>query len=232
MPASVRRTIAAACLLIMSAAFGPITADAQTPTSSTTSTTVPAAPLSVDVVGDSLTVQAHEYLGGWVDAPSSDVEKIAAPGWSVAEAQGPYNASVAAHPPDVTVLALGPNDAAGTAGWDLGDIVRWYDFLRTTPARSCVAVVLPRFGPSAPLAWAREVNEARGYIVDLVAPGGQFAPPPERTIFLVDWYLPPAVHPDYLAPDGVHLSGVDGNAPARARQRQYWEGVHACQGGS
>lgn len=185
-------------------------------------------PLSVDVVGDSLTAQAYEYLGGWVDAPSSDVERIAEPGWSIAEAQGPYSASVAANPPDVTVLALGPNDASGAAGWDLGDIVRWYDFLRSTPEGSCVVVVLPRFGPSAPLAWSREVNEARGYIVDLVDPGRQFDPPPNRTVILVDWYLPPAVHPDYLAADGIHISAVDANAPARARQRQYWEGVRAC----
>lgn len=228
MPASVRRTIAAACLLIAAAAFAPVTADAQTPTSSTS---VPEPASSVDVVGDSLTVQAFEYLGGWVDAPSSDTERIAEAGWSMVQAQGPYSASVAAHPPDVTVLALGNNDSdPASGGWDLFDIVRWHDFLhQEVPAGSCVVLVLPRFGPAAPLAWAREVNEARGYLVDLVAPGGQFQPPPEMVFVLEDWYLPPAAVPNRLAPDGIHLSG---NEAAVTRQDLMWDGVNSCpQGG-
>lgn len=197
----------------------------------TTSTTVPVPPLSVDVVGDSLTAQAHEYLGGWVDAPSSDTERIAEPGWDLADALPAYEASVAAHPPDVTVLALGNNDSdPATGGWDLFDIVRFHDFLHLdVPDGSCVVLVLPRFGPAANLAWSREVNEARGYMVDLVAPGGQFQPPPGMVFVLEDWYLPPAARPNRLAADGIHLSG---NEAAVTRQDTYWDGVNSCPGGN
>lgn len=208
------------------------TAAAQDPTtSSSTSTTVPEPVLSVDVVGDSLTAQAHEYLGGWVDAPSSDTERIAEPGWDMDDVEAPYAASVAAHPPDVTVLALGPNDAALPAGWDLYDIARWHDFLHNqVPDGSCVVLVLPRFGPAANVTWSREVNEARGYMVDLVAPGGQFQPPPEMVFVLEDWYLGPAALPNRLAPDGIHLSG---NEAAETRQDLMWDGVNSCpQGGT
>jgi hypothetical protein len=205
---------------------GP-TAAAQDPTTSS-STTVPPDPVSIDVVGDSLTAQAHEYLGGWVNAPSSDTQRIAEPGWDMDDAEAPYAASVAESPPDVTVLALGPNDAALPAGWDLYDIVQWHGFLNDqVPDGSCLVLVLPRFGPAANATWSREVNEARGYMVDLVSPGGQWPPPPIDVV-LVDWYLPPTVHPDYLMPDGIHLSGVDDNAPARARQDQYWDGAGNC----
>lgn len=219
------KTVAA----LLVAFLAPCQTTTTTEPPSTTSSTIPEPVLSVDVVGDSLTAQAYEYVGGWVDAPSSDTERIAEPGWDMADAQGPYNASVAANPPDVTVLALGNNDAdPASGGWDIFDIVRWNTFLASTPAGSCIVVVLPRFGPTANLNWAREVNEARGFIVDLVAPGGQFQPPPGRPVVLVDWYLPPVIHPDWLAADGIHISAVDDNAPARARQDQYWDGVGNC----
>jgi hypothetical protein len=212
---------------------GP-TAAAQDPTtsSSTTSSTVPADPVSIDVVGDSLTAQAHEYLGGWVDAPSSDTERIAEPGWDMDDAEAPYAASVAEDPPDVTVLALGPNDAALPAGWDLYDIVQWHGFLNDqVPEGSCLVLVLPRFGPAANVTWSREVNEARGYMVDLVSPGGQFEPPAGVTFVLGDHYLHGAARPDFYAADGIHLSAVDDNAPARARQDEYWDGVNSCPEG-
>jgi hypothetical protein len=206
-----------------------------TTSSSTTTTTVPVDPVSIDVVGDSLTAQVYEYLGGWVDAPSSDTQRIAEAGWSMIQAQAPYNASVAANPPDVTVVALGNNDAhPDGGGWDLFDIVRWNDFFASTPTGSCIVVVLARFGPSpsAPPpnfnTWSAEVNEGRRYIVDLVTPGGQFSPPPGREVVLVDWYLPITVHPNYLGPDAIHLTGVNGNAPAHARQDQYWDGAGNC----
>jgi hypothetical protein len=199
---------------------GP-TAAAQDPTTSSSTTSVPPDPVSIDVVGDSLTAQAREYLGGWVDAPSSDTQRIAEPGWDMDDAEAPYAASVAANPPDVTVLALGPNDAALPAGWDLYDIAQWHGFLNNqVPDGSCLVLVLPRFGPTANAAWSREVNEARGYMVDLVSP--------PITVVLEDWYLPITPHPDYLMPDGIHLSGVDDNAPAHARQDLMWDGAGNC----
>lgn len=181
---------------------------------------------SIDVLGDSVTEQAYGHVGGWTGAPSLDTEKIAGAGWSVDEVEALYAASVAADSPDVTVIALGPNDAnpAG-GGWTLYDIANWYDLLRGTPEGSCIVVVLPRHGAGFPSAWATELNKARQWIVDLMAPGGQFEPPPNRRRVLMDWNTVTAINPNYLV-DGIHLAA--GNEPAVARQDMYWDGADNC----
>lgn len=155
-------------------------------------------PPRIVVVGDSVTEQAYSYLGGWVDAPG-DVVKIAGAGWDVDDVEGPYATAVAEDPPDVTVVALGPNDADPTAGgWTLYDIANWWDLLDTAPEGSCVVVVLPRHGAGFPHAWAVELDEARTNIVDLVAPGGSLNPPPGRSYVLTDWRMTTAPHPAFL----------------------------------
>lgn len=190
----------------------------------------PPGPLdSIDVLGDSVTEQAYNHVGGWSGSPSIDTQKIAGSGWSVDDVEAPYAASVAADPPEVTVIALGPNDAnPATGGWDLYDIANWYDLLRATPEGSCIVVVLPRHGAGFPSGWASELNEARGWVVDLMAPGGQFPPPPNRRRVLMDWNTATSINPGYLAADGVHLSDVADDAPARARQDMYWDGAGNC----
>jgi hypothetical protein len=190
----------------------------------------PPGPLdSIDVLGDSITEQAYSGAGGWSGSPSIDTQKIAGAGWEVDDVEGPYAASVAADPPDVTVIALGPNDAdPADGGWTLYDIANWYDLLRATPEGSCIVVVLPRHGAGFPAAWATELNEARGYMVDLMAPGGIFEPPANRTRVLMDWNTVTAINPTYLGADGIHLTAVDNDAPAYARQDVYWDGAGNC----
>lgn len=183
------------------------------------------------VVGDSVTEQAYGYAGGWVDAPSSDVVKIAGSGWDLEDAEPGYGEALAQAEPDVTVVALGPNDAdPASGGWDINDVYRWYGFLNfTVPPGGCVVVVLPRHKSGFPPAWAAELNEARDYMVDLASPGGQFAPPGDVTVRMEDWRMRTAANPALLAGDGIHLSGTPA---AVVRQHQYWAGVDACEEGS
>jgi hypothetical protein len=190
----------------------------------------PPGPLdTIDVLGDSVTEQAYSGAGGWSGSPSLDTQKIAGSGWDVDDVEAPYAASVAADPPDVTVIALGPNDAdpAG-GGWTLYDIANWYDLLQATPEGSCIVVVLPRHGPGFPGTWAAELNEARTYMVDLMSPGGQFEPPANRRRVLMDWNTVTSINPSYLAADGIHLTAVNEDAPAYARQDMYWDGAGNC----
>lgn len=220
MPASVRGIVLATCLV--AGGLFPSTQVSAQPD-----------PPRIIVVGDSVTEQAYSYLGGWVAAPG-DVVKIAGAGWDVDDAEGPYATAVAEAPPDVTVIALGPNDAnPATGGWTLYDIANFNDLFAAAPEGSCVVVVLPRHGAGFPHTWAVELDEARTHIVDLVAPGGALNPPPGRSYVLADWRMTTAPHPAYLAGDGIHITGVDDNAPARARQDTYWDGAGNCpQGGA
>jgi hypothetical protein len=138
-------------------------------------------PARIIVVGDSVTEQAYGYLGGWQGAPG-DVVKVSGSGWDLDDAEGPYAAAVA-DGVDITILALGPNDAdPASGGWTLYDLVNFHDFLGTTvPADTCVVVELPRHktGTLFPSggAWATQLDEARADLIDLASPGGHTAPP-------------------------------------------------------
>jgi hypothetical protein len=178
------------------------------------------------VIGDSVTEQAYGYLGGWQDAPSSDVVKVSGSGWDLDDAEGPYAAAIA-DGVDITVLALGPNDAdPATGGWTLYDVANFHDFLGSAvPSGSCVVVELPRHKSGFPAAWATELNEARDSLLDLASPGGSFAPPAGRYVVMQDWRMRTATHPEFLASDGIHLAG---NAAATERQQDYWDGAARC----
>jgi hypothetical protein len=186
-------------------------------------------PVRIVVVGDSVTEQAHGFLGGWQGAPSSDVVKVSGSGWDLDDAEPGYAAAIA-NGVDITILALGPNDANPTnGGWDLYDLANFYDFLNTTvPTGTCVVVELPRHKSGFPAAWATQLDEARADLIDLSSPGGHTAPPPGRWVVLQDWRMRTAPHPELLASDGIHLGS---DTAARERQDDYWDGARRCPTG-
>jgi hypothetical protein len=184
-------------------------------------------PVRIIVVGDSVTEQAYGYLGGWQGAPSPDVVKVAGSGWDLDDAEPGYAQAVAEGTPDITVLALGPNDAnPSNGGWDLYDLANFYDFLNTTvPTGTCVVIELPRYKSGFPPAWATQLDEARADLIDLASPGGHTAPPTDRFVVLEDWRMRTAPHPELLASDGIHLAS---NQAATERQQDYWDGARRC----
>lgn len=189
------------------------------------------------VVGDSVTEQAYGYLGGWQGAPSSNVVKVSGSGWSMDCAEVPYAQAVADGAPDITVVALGPNDADpanrtggcdpnNDGGWNLYDVANFSDFLSTAvPAGSCVVVELPRHKSGFPATWATQLDEARADLLDLASPGGTYSPPAGRYVTIEDWRMRTAPHPEFLASDGIHLAS---NEAAAERQDDYWDGAARC----
>jgi len=182
-------------------------------------------PGSVDVAGDSLTIQAFYRYGLGLGAPT-DVNVIAYLGWEVGDVQGPVAADVAAGRPEFLVVALATNDAnpVDGGGWTGADVDAFRNLFNTPHPSACVVVVLPGWGAGVSSAWRTELVESRGGLSLLAAQRGG------RTV-TVDWLAVVQAHPEYLGPDGIHLRQegdvVDPQA-ANARAQLYWSGVAAC----
>ncbi|HEX8804226.1 MAG TPA: hypothetical protein VF743_08530 [Acidimicrobiales bacterium] len=182
-------------------------------------------PGSVDVAGDSLTIQAIFAHGYGVDAPE-DLQIIANIGWRAIDAQPDVSDHAAHGRPATLVVALGTNDSEPTSngGWDGADVTAFRTLLNTPHPSACVVVVLPGMTSAAPAAHRAELVEARQALVAL-------ANERPRTV-LVDWQAVVDAHPEYIGPDGIHLRWTDeGPADpeaAAARTALYWSGVRAC----
>lgn len=197
-------------------------------------------PGTVDIVGDSLTIQG--ILSNPDVEPDTDV--YAGLGWRVDggyEAPSPQehlDANVVrqdctagdsdcdpnlSYPrPEVVVVALGTNDARpANGGWDLADVGRFDELVnRTVHDDACVAIVLPAYGDGIAASYAAEVDHARR---DLVTVAGWRDGP----TVVADWAEDIAAHPEWIEPDGIHLTGPDAYA---GRWAVYDEAIADCRG--
>jgi len=203
-----------AALTVIAAACAPTPTPTPTPT-----------PGSVDVAGDSLTIQTFFRYGLGRNAPT-DVHVIAGLGWKVGDVQPGLTADAAAGRPATLIVALGTNDSHPVHGFGWGgeDADAFRALMNTPHASACVVVVLPGYGAGITPAWRTEMDEARGALNFLALQRGG------RTV-VVDWMPIVQAHPDYLMDDGVHLRQVDDVVDARAadaRAQLYWSGMAAC----
>lgn len=112
--------------------------------------------------------------------------------------------------PEVLVVAVGHNDVAvgGTGvsgqsrdGWTDQDALQVLSLLAAPEDGStCTVAVLPGYLGADPV-HAANIAAMRTFVAESVAlnPGSMAA---------VDWQTVIDVHPEYLAPDGIHLSGA------------------------
>jgi len=197
-------------------------------------------PLTIDVVGDSITVQSYWNRDDrWREAgvgldPAYDLEIDAWLGNRFEDVQGreARRASDADAPrPEVLVIALGVNNAAdayGQPGWTTADDAAFRKLLHTPHPDACVVVVLPAAGGAATKAFRDHLATGRRQMRSIAAKR-------PRTV-LVDWGPVVAAHPEYLRSDGIHLA--DGAAapgeyadtePADAYGALLWGGVARCR---
>jgi hypothetical protein len=175
-------------------------------------------PGTVDVAGDSLTIQAF-FNGGFGAGAPEDLQVHADNGWQAGDAQPKISANVARGRPEILVVALATNDAnPANGGWSGADVTRFRTLINTPHPDACVVVVTPGYGPTLGSAYKRELYEARVALRSLIAQR-------PRTVE-ADWYVVVRDHPEYVRSDGIHLSGQ----PAwHARSALYWSGVARCQ---
>jgi hypothetical protein len=174
-------------------------------------------PGSMDVAGDSLTIQAF-YNGGFGAQAPADLVVIANNGWTVADAQPHVTEAVKHGRPEVLIVALATNDSNPlTGGWTDDDVTRFRRLINTPHPDACVVVVTPGYGPALGDAYKNEIHEARLALRALIAERA-------RTVE-ADWYVVTRDHPEYISPDGLHLQG----APAwQARSTLYWQAAANC----
>jgi hypothetical protein len=197
------------------------------------------APETIDVVGDSITVQSHwnrddqwRAAGSGLDA-GYDLAVDAWLGYTFADVQQRLTDRV--HDPDaprpsILVVALGANNAStdfGAPGWTADDGAAFSKLINTPHPDTCVVVVLPAAGRSATQAFRDNVARGRSTMRAIAAKR-------PRTV-LVDWAPVIAAHPGYLRSDGIHLAddqpapGTFANADAAdAYGALLWAGVARC----
>jgi hypothetical protein len=186
----------------------------------------PAVAVAGDVVllGDSVTEQAFGYVGGATAGAPAHLRRWSRTGWTLRAAADHAGRAVTSPSTGTLVLAVGPNDAAPwDYGWTSVDVARWRGVLDRAPARACVAVVLPGWGaPLRGTPWARALVRERSSVTALAASRRAAG----RPTITVDWLPVVRAHPEYLAGDGIHLSG---RPAAAARQSLYWQAVARCR---
>ena len=118
------------------------------------------------------------------------------------------------------VWALGPNDiriAKGT--WSTQDQWIWYNVLANkVPAETCIVIAKPWVMPSG---WATFPEKALNSLSSWIDAFAADHP----NVVVVDWKPIFEAHPEYAAPDGVHISGIPA---AIARDAMYREGLSRC----
>lgn len=183
-------------------------------------------PGTVDLVGDSITVQAILAGSGHPDEPG-DLDTHSGLGWQADDVTPWVHNQVADARPETLIVALGVNDAAPrNGGWTWGDVADWVELLDAPHPDACVAVILPAVGPGADPAHAAEVDRAR---TDITA----MATDRDGPTVVADWAPVIEESPDLLDPDGIHLA--DGSGPygisseaAAARMGLYWDAADRC----
>lgn len=181
------------------------------------------------VSGDSVTFQAFYYGGDRHGANDTDLVGI---GWEAEHAQAQLNENVytKGHSPGRFVMAFGQNYADAYTEADRNEVMA----LMFTPCsaadqcggvRACVVVVLPyRAGPGDP-----EIAAYRKHVMELATARRNGGSP----TVVVDWAPIAKAHPEYLHPDGVHLSSRDADGDGRwdaavAFADLIWSGAEQC----
>lgn len=191
-------------------------------------------PTTIDVIGDSITVQAvynQPWLTSGVGAPiGSDVLPQAGLGWRFEDVQDFEAARVSSpsHPrPAILVMALGTNNI-NVGGWETADENAFMRLLYTPDPSSCVVVSLPAVGPAVGRNALNQYTWARARMMAIA----QTRP---RTVVTNGWASIIRSHPEYLGPDGVHLrtDNIKGDAvanyePANAFVGNLWAAVRRC----
>lgn len=190
---------------------------------------------TIDIIGDSLTVQATwnrtDEFAAQGQPEGADVVTVAVAGSRFGDHRpGEHDRVWQQDRPSVLVVALGTNDANALAdGWTDADEVAFRELLDTPSPAACVVVVLPGVGEQAGPVQQVEFQRARAAMRSI-------ADERRRTV-IADWGAVLAEHPEYLYSDGVHLALAD-KAPdqlanpeaAQAFAANLWAGVHACPG--
>jgi hypothetical protein len=172
---------------------------------------------SVDVAGDSLTIQSF-FNGGFGDGAPSDLNVIAGLGWTAPDAQPRVSEDIKNARPEVLVVALATNDAnPGSGGWTDQDVANFRTMINSPHPDACVVVVTPGYGPTLDDAFKQQIYEARLALRQLIAER-------PRTVE-ADWYVVTRDHPEYITSDGIHLSGEEA---WHARSALYWQGMAKC----
>lgn len=184
-------------------------------------------PDSVDVVGDSIALQAT-LAGSGLPGEPPDLETHAGNGWTAADVLPWVEDQVASGRPETLVIALGVNDAKpGNGGWGWSDIATWVDLLDAPHPDACVVVVLPAVGEGASAELAAEVDTARTDITNLASQR-------DGPTVVEDWGIVTDADPSVLSTDGVHLApdpagpwGISSSA-AEAATGLWWQATHQC----
>jgi hypothetical protein len=240
MPPTIRRVAPAALGLTAALASSAVL----TACGAATSTTTPGAsttsrPPTIDVYGDSVTVQAFwgrdaQFAEG---APAGAIVRThARPGSVIADHQAAVESRAADDIPSTLVIALGTNNAARlTDGWTSQDQTDATRLVHAAAPATCVVVVLPggTQGPTQTLVDQTDFDQARAAL-EVAAKDRQVSGAPT---VVADWGAVAAANEDLLAPDGIHLAAdaarpghlADGEA-ADAFAAVVWSGVEQCSG--
>ncbi len=144
------------------------------------------------VGGDSLTVQAAITEGalpqGW--------DVVSSLGWQAEDVQPGLDARVTdpARSPGKVVFALGQNDAAN--GFDHTDADQLAKLAQTPHPSACIRWVLPHYSGTDTVK-AAGIEQLRTWMAAYAAAHGQGT---------VDWRPEAQAHPEFIDPDGTHLT--------------------------
>lgn len=188
---------------------------------------------TIDIIGDSITVQATsnraDEFAAQGQPEGADLVTVAVAGSRFGDHRpGEHDRVWQQSRPSVLVVALGTNDANALAdGWTPADEVAFRELIDTPSPQTCVVVVLPAVGEQAGAAQLEQFARARRAMRSIVGER-------DRSV-VADWGAVIAEHPEYLYRDGVHLA-LDGKADdqlanpdaADAFAANLWAGVQAC----
>lgn len=185
----------------------------------------PPQPGTIDILGDSLTVQATWDHNAEFDArgrpPDSDVVLDAWGGFQFQDVQQRQGERVASGRPEIMVIVLGTNNAeAWTGHWQQNDVDAYVQLLNTPHSDTCVVVVLPGFSykPTLTAADHTSVDAARRHMTT-------YAEQRPNTI-IADWGSVARSRPELTDYDGVHLANT--TAARNAYADVIWGGVNSC----
>lgn len=181
----------------------------------------PPLPGTVDVAGDSVSAQAFGYTTARPGVTARANTEMVRYGWGCHDVEARLRQHIAARRPEILIWALGPNDAnPATGGYELSDLACWAGAFEDTHPETCIVVVLPGYGAGIAPAWAREIDEARGYVPQTLAG--------RANTVTVDWQPIVDQHPEYMQADGIHKGNA---AAAAARLALYDLGARQCEDG-
>ncbi len=194
-------------------------------------------PGTIDIVGDSLAVQASwkrsaEFPVG--APPGSDVLIDAHPGIGFADVLAAERARAAKGRPATLVIALGANDAGPVdGGWEPTDDKQLRDLMGAPSPSACVVLVLPGYSdkPAVTASYRVDLRVARSAMRAAAADRSKRGQP----TVVADWGAVALAHPELTGTDGIHLAATApepgraaDEAAATAWTKVVWGGVARC----